>query len=320
MRLDNIVGLLGATLKNAPAITNVQDFSADLQQVRRGTLFFAKKKSDVPEAIKRGAYAIVYEGWIQITDSEIAWIKVEDLRKAAIRLLRFLIIQKQIPLIALDPIALDLARTLIIDKKVSFFEDPFKALEKLEDSSLLLCPLKIAQDLSIQTRQIPIKEPKIIQSYLFETTFIHKDRLYERALLPILFWPEFGKVLSIIDSYDLDWSIANLENFGHFKPIFLGQNYEVVEFGKSDRVLILESSKELLDREREYLIQKASWSDHLFLAKTPYQKEGFLKFGQIDELKKILYNTPSRFILLYARFDDIDIEKIRRHRIEKTFF
>ncbi len=317
MRLDNLVSLIGGELKNSPSITQVSHIGSKPQQIRRGGLFLARDKSQVDEAIKAGAYAIAYEGWIQISDQEIAWIKVPDLQKAALRLIRFLLLQSQIPAVGLDELEWDLANTLIHDRRIHLFEDPFETLHTLQEHrpKLLLYPSHL-KALELSATSLPLVDIQIIQSYLFETSFLFDGRFYERIRLPKLFILALQKLLTLAKAYHFELQFASLEQFPHFQPTFVDHIFTPQEFGKSEMVLILEAKANLLAMEQEYLLSQASWAKSIFLS---YKKIlGFQSYSTIDELKEILYNTPFNFALIHA--SNLDLAKLERPKREQTFF
>ncbi len=317
MRLDNLVSLIGGELQNNPSITQICSFSFRPQQVRRGSLFLVQDQSQIDEAIKAGAYALVYDTPLTIKDKEIAWIKVPNLQTAALRLVRFLLLQSQIPAIGVTPLELDLAKALFHDKKFHIFTDPFTTLHTLQErrATLLLYPAHL-EALHLNTPLLPAVHIHLTQSYLFESSFIFEDRLYERIRLPKIFLPALQKLLSIAKKYGFEPQFGSLESFSHFKPFFVNHTFKPVEFGKSEKVLILEPNEQLVQMERNYLQSKASWAKLLFLSSEKLPNVGY--YSSIDELKEILYNTQFNFALIHSQ--NLDIATLERPRREQTFF
>ncbi len=317
MRLDNLVSLIGGELKNSPSITQISHIGSQPQQIRRGSLFLAKDKSQVDEAIKAGAYAIAYEGWIQISDQEIAWIKVPDLSQAALRLVRFLLLQSQIPAVGVDDLEWDLANTLIHDRRIHLFEDPFETLHTLQEQKpdLLLYPSH-TKALELSTPTLPSIDIRIIQTYLFETSFVIEGHFYERIRLARIFLPPLRKLLALGKEFQFELQFGALERFPHFQPIFVDHTFTPQEFGKSEKVFVLEPDAKLLKKEKEYLLSQAPWAKSLFLSRK--KLPGFRCYSTIDELKEILYNTPFNFALIHTQ--NLDPAILKRPKREKTFF
>ena len=312
MRLQNLVSLIGGELKNQPAITQVTGFSTSLAKLKRGALFFAKDKSQVPQAIKLGAYAIVYEGWIQIQDEEIAWIKVQNLQNAVIKLLRFILIQNQSLLFEVSAIALEYAKSVIIDSKCTFLNDPFSFFEKYEQQPYIFTTKTEAHSLAIDTVSPPKPKIKIIQKLPFTTTFIWQERFYERLEVSPLFFEEFQEVLGFIEQYDLISDFEKVKDFPHFKPHFIDGSFRVVEFGKSDRVIITEPDCALLEKEATFLHQIAPWAKRVQLTINCNVKN----FAIIDiaKLPALLHHSD----FTYALVQDFDITLLEKKQEQKT--
>lgn len=311
MRLDNFVSLIGGELKNTPAISFVNNFKTDATLIQRGDLFFAKNKADIPQAIQKGAYAIVYEGWVQREDSEIAWIKVESLKKALQKLLRYLLVQKRVSLVTLPPLSLELAHYVIGDKDVLLEQDIFTLLDNFDEQKLLLCSQDFAKDFALDYEKAQKEPIQIIQTYLFESSFIFAKQFYERLQIAPLFLQDLQYLLFCIKKFNLLFTFANLKNFPHFQPIFLNANLEPIEFGKSERVLIVESNCNLLQKEKKFLKQHAPWAKQYYCSITK-RCRGFEQ-TTIEELKKILYNGYR-----YTLCEAFAIEKLAKKRFENS--
>ncbi|MRI58870.1 MAG: hypothetical protein C6H99_05115 [Epsilonproteobacteria bacterium] len=305
MRLDNLLHLIGGELKNSPAIKSFQGFSADLEHLKKGDLYFARDRTTIDQAIKGGAYGIVYEGWSQISDEEIPWIKVANLHEALLRLSRFYLIKNRALIYALDPLTFDLAHTLIDHPKASFIkEDLFEILGMLEDVEFLFLHPDLAQKLSLDIAPLPKAQIEPVQEYLFEYSFVYDGRFFERARISPLFAKELELVLGIIKECSFYFDPQRLHHFSHFHPIFVDTHFRPKEFGKSERALIIEPDPALLERERRFLESKAPWAKKLYIAKK--RLEGFEPF---EEIREILYNLPFHYALIGAENFQIDLLK-----------
>ncbi len=314
MRIANLLQICGGELKNTPAIQKINDFLCDPLKIKRGDLFIAKEKSAVPEAIQRGAYGVLYEGWIQISDHEIAWIKVDSLQHALLKLFRFLLLQNATPLYILEPFEISLAK-LVFQEGVLFLESDFCAnIHELRDKKVVLASEKQRAKLALEGN-IPQKEKiEIIQPYLFETTCIFDGNYIERARISPLFLPSLEKCLWLVKRYDIPYSLKAVENFKHFKPHFLDDLFDETEFGKSQKVLITEPDPQLAMSERDFLRKMAPWTRHLFLSHN-ISIEGFTRCNSIDDIREILYNSPWTYALLLDKYPDISYFKKRSREI-----
>ena len=87
MRIDTIVNLVDGELVNSGYISEINQFSNNLKKVKRENLFISNDIEEIKEAIKKGAYGVLFSKDINIIDDEIAWIKVDNIQDALFRLL-----------------------------------------------------------------------------------------------------------------------------------------------------------------------------------------------------------------------------------------
>ncbi|NPA03757.1 MAG: hypothetical protein GXO61_02740 [Epsilonproteobacteria bacterium] len=315
MRLDNLVHLLDGKLHSSPTISSLTSFTSSLSKVSRGSLFFAFEKEHIPEAIKRGAYAIVYEGDVKIVDEEIAWIEVDDLFKATTKLIRFFFIQNGVKIFEVTPATFDLAKALLSSNPNLIFlkEDITLLLDHLEKVKYLITPLNLSFLLNLEKQQIKEKEIVVVSEYLFEISFILEEAYIERLKLSPLFLKELKEVLFIAMENNLNFDLHRVYLFNHFKPFFINSQFEIVEFGKSERVLILEEECTLLPKERSFLEKKAAWAKKIYLTKS-CEVEGFNK---VEEISEVLYNSSFHYALL----EEFEVEKLKKEELkEPTLF
>jgi len=299
MRIDNLLSLIKGELKNSPSIQKIDGISSNAEKIARGDLFLALYKEDIPKAIAKGAYAIVYEGSTPIIDKEIAWIEVKSIDEVAKRIFRFLLIKNNTSIIALDTISLEIAKVIIYDKRALFINGWIDGLENFSSQKYIFLSKEYASKLSLE----PI-EPKrasflkLYQKYLFETSFIFDGIFFERIHLSPFFWENLQKIFWLIEKFNLSFQLENFDNFSHFKPNFINSAFKITEFGKSSRAIITEPSLFLLTKERNYLIAQAPWAKTLFLSQKPL--DGFQTFKDLNKLKDILYNSSFTFALVHT--------------------
>jgi len=321
MRIENLLYLLDGELKSSPSIKKIGGFSCEASLVKRGDLFFAKNKKEIELAVKNGAYSIVFEGWTQIIDNEIAWIKVKNLQNSALKLLRFFLIQNQIPLFRLDYLEYEMAKTLDHSLEILFLEKDFVSnliqLSKKEKKIALIYDNEIFKKLSLDNYEIKTdKKIKILNSYLFETSFIYNNIYYERVNISPLFIKNLDKVLNIFELFFINYHIKNIENLNRFKPIFVDSYFNRLDFGKSDRVLIIENDYDLLQREREFLEEKAKWAKKIYISDKDIKD--FILAKDFDKIRDILYNKNFNFALIGAK--DFDLSSLLKNKKIMSLF
>ena len=135
MRLENIIALTNATLLNSPYVSSFSGITFEAKNLKRGSLFVAKNSDDIELAILNGAYGIIFDAPTQISDNEIAWIKVDDVPTALSRILRFHILDKKIKAYECDQITFKLAKQIITDNSLKLLEnDIYASFKELWDA------------------------------------------------------------------------------------------------------------------------------------------------------------------------------------------
>lgn len=319
MRIENLLYLVGGELKNSPTVSNVANVQLTAKRVKRGDLFFALNKNEIDEAIKNGAYGIVFEGWMQITDPEIAWIKVPSLTKAALKLFRFFLINQRVPIHCITKIAYDLAKEYINESTLLFATgDLLQDLQnfvKKEPLALLVHDHDYLTKLALECEPLEQKELKRTSDYLFTSSFLYDGRYFERVPIAPLLLPHLQTTLDIAATYSLPVTLHQ-PSLKHFSPRFIDANFCLKEFGGSERVLIYESDYDFAKDAKDYLQSKAPWAKTLFFSDK--ELEGFIAIASIEELKEILYNRAFNYALYVGQ--SFDMELLKRQRAQKRLF
>lgn len=273
MNLQNLTALVEGNLTNSPSITAFDDVSFEASKVRRGNLFVALKHEDIELAILNGAYGILFEKPTQITDQEIAWIKVASIDRALLRLLRFHIIEKSPQVFSCDQISLKLAAQILTPNTLVVLDKPLREhiqeLWRLEENQFILfSPKLIDASLFVDAKVISAVQSStmnIVEQTLFETSFIYDDTYYERQLLSPFFIPYLEGVLQFFKQNSLVYQLRNFTPIEHFQAVFTNIHFQVKEFGKSDKVLIFEPDFDLIKAQIKFLKQQANWAKLIYL-------------------------------------------------------
>lgn len=268
MRLENILALTRGALQNDPFIIAFDTISHNARRVKRGDLFIALDPDSISEAIINGAYGIIFDRPTQITDDEIAWIKVDSIDDAMLRLLRFQLIDKQLNVFLCDKVTLGLASQMLTSNDFIVLDDDFLATFKRlwdcdEGSTILYHDGFTDKALFTTSEPMPRYEEEsveIIEQTLFETAFIHKRIFYERQTISPFFLPYLQQLLDFMDHRKIRFRLRTFKSFGHFDPVFVSAALERREFGGSDKVLIFEPDLMLIDAQMQFLRENANWA------------------------------------------------------------
>jgi len=305
MRLENVIALTHATLLNSPYVSDFSGITYEVKSVKRGSLFVAKECSEIELAIQNGAYGILFDSPMQMCDSEIAWIKVDDIATALLKILRFHLLDKNISAYKCDAITLDLSSQISTHERFkSLSGDIYHTFKELweipQDAVVLFSHTFACKDIFTHLEEMPKNADaniSIIEQTLFETSFIYDDIYYERQALSVFFIPFLEILLSLFKERKIDFKINSFKHLSHFEPVFTNKNFEVKEFGTSDKVLIFESDFEFIESQITFLQNQANWAKLVYI----------LPINKIDETQRLAniftYTTQQDIISILKSTD-----------------
>jgi len=298
MRLENILALTDGKVINEPFVKIFANIVFEASRVSRGDLFVCFNENDIEEAIFNGAYGVIFDKPTQISDSEIAWIKVHDISQALKRLLRFKLIEKEVVAYKCDEIVLKLALQVIIERNFIVAEGDIITLTKLlwdieNKTTVLFSPSLTPEDIFSDIKAMPSSFSNVItvmEQTLFETSFIHDNIFYERQLISPFFIPYLEELLYLLNLLKINFRLKKFVPIEHFEAVFTNKKFEIKEFGTSDKVLIFEKNCTIVKNEILYLQKKASWAKTIFLI--PYTHTN--NFQAIDDI--IIYKSENEIL------------------------
>ena len=334
MRLENTLALIQGTLRNDPSITAFDSIAFEPKRVNRGNLFITDDPEMIPEAVANGAYGIVCDKPVEMIDPEIAWIAVDSVENALLRLLRFRLIEKEPEVYRCDPITLKLALQIETPSSVVVLHGPltkiFKQLWECEKHvRILFSPSKTSESIFTTVHDLPKTASEaitIIEQTLFETSFIYNNHFYERQLLSPFFIPYLERLLHFFHSKKIPFRLRHFTPIPHFEAIFTNSALERKEFGASDKVLIFEPSFELVESQIAFLKRQANWARIVYIV--PESKKEFLS-GEANiftyrtkrDIIDILKNGRFHFALIAEQDKSLlDEAKTRREPVQLTLF
>lgn len=309
MKLVNFLALTHGKLVNQPCVSSFENTVFEAHKVKRGDLFFAHDDNDIELAILNGAYGIVFDKPTQISDSEIAWIKVDDIDDAIKRLLRFKLIEKEVVVYECNEIILKLALQVITQTNFIVvhgdINSVFRSLWQIEEgTTILFCPTLNSKDMftNIKTLSTIAIEPiEIMEQTLFETSFIYDNTFYERQLISPFFIPYLAELLHLYKSLKVNFRLRKFTPIEHFEAVFTNKNFEIKEFGTSDKVLIFEQNTTLIESEIRFLHERAPWAKIIIIAPESIQQmqdEKLFRYKHEKEILPILKENSFHFALV----------------------
>lgn len=306
MQITSILDIIDGRLLNHPSISFIYSIKTNPKKVKEGDMFIVKNDEDIPLAIENGAFALIVDKEVKVSDNEIAWIFVHSLENSIIKLVRYLLSNKRLTAFYCNEISFELFEILkkstlhnnikIIPNDLSKF---FKVLDDVEDNDTLICSnqeilnMIYPVNFNFNTKAYDIKN--LTEHSIFETSFSFQERYFSKIKISSLYITEFLDVYSYL-GFDAD--LNKLKKFNKLKPIFVDKMINHTEFGKSDKFLIAQDKEDLVLKEVRYLEKKYSYAKILYLTTKEIDDNKDVDYTFIDSLndlkeylKKVNFNA-----------------------------
>ncbi len=317
MQISSIVDIVGGKLVKSPSISFITQIHTNPLKINEGDLFIASSSQDINTAVLNGAFAILFDFDVDITDKEIAWIKIKDTNIALAKLLRFVLSNKTIKSFYCDDISFEFLNIFSLQKNKNIFflsgniKEDFELLKDTENNQTIFC-LNKKYMLNIQ----PLSQKFVIKKYniqnltvhsLFNTTFSYDGNFFYRLKLSSMYIDYF---LSAYQFLKNDIDLNKLKNFKYFSPIFINKNFEIVDFGKSNKFILANDNINLIDKEIDFLNLKYGYAKVIIIKNFKNDKDLFKQILQLDfnalyvigktqeEIKDILNNHQKNSMTL----------------------
>lgn len=311
MRLENILALTNGNLVNEPFVKKFENIVFNAKTVKRGDFFIAFDESMISDAILNGAYGIMFDKPTQISDTEIAWVKVNSCEEALKKILRFELIEKNINVYSCNEIVLKLAKQVITDPNfIVVYGDIisiYKQLSNLQnETTLLFCPTMSDANLFTDVKELTYDETdavSIMEQTLFETSFIYDNIFYERQLISPFFIPYLEELLHLYKTLDINFRLKSFSQIDHFEAVFVNKKIEIKEFGTSDKVLIFEPNADLIEQEITFLENHATWANLIYILPHSFTQkytdnQSIYTYKNQKDIREILQDKSFHFALI----------------------
>ncbi len=194
MTIENLVNIIGGTIVNNPKVKKVEAATIYPSKVESGDLFFAIDKESANKAVENGAYAIVYDFDLEITDPEIAYIKVNSIKSATINFLRYVNLQKESKIYLFKDVEVSLLK-MIVSRKSSIYtiisnnwQKSFETILNSDYEIYITTSKELATSISPNyLEQEGLASGYIISDSLLKTTFKIDKYIYQNISIPPFF-------------------------------------------------------------------------------------------------------------------------------------
>jgi len=330
MLLENLLTVTGGKLLNDPSISRFNSIELIASKVTRGSLFIAELQEDIDVALDNGAYGILTnEQHINITDKEIAWIYVKDIKKSLTKLLRLWLLKTPRTIFYISTQVLEFLEKIQSSPSILLLngDDEQKSKQILSSSPKqnIFCDDK----LFLKRIGVDIISPKtidvdyeVVDSRVFETSIIIDGTYFDRLLLIPSMIPFLIDAIKIAKSFNSILSINNINFTKSLEPIFVNSLCEIVEFGESDKVLIFASSD--LKCEHLKIFEDIKWIKFKLLLPTKIKfscdiKVSFVAYNLDSELYNEVFKQikKSGYTLIYSETKETFFKKLKSFNLNK---
>ncbi len=327
MRLGSVIDIVGGELINSSSISHFNEVKFDSKSIKNGDLFIAMDKNFIDEAINNGAYGILFDEDIECKKNlDIAFIKVDSIFNASLKLLRLILLSKSYKFYLINSLMFELSQYIITSKKIIFLSESnlinfHKIVTSEDDTIFFSTDENFLNIIWPRYHKIDKKSEKlqVIKEYLFESTISFEDEFIYKAKIAPIFLNDLSKLLNFCTKNSIDFSLKSLNFIKHFEPIFIDKNLFIKDFFKSNRVLIIEPDINLFIKEVSFLIENTKWAKTILFL--PSQKNGIkienIKFFKnTQELIKILKTEDFNFSLI-GGLSSNEIKPLLNKKIEE---
>jgi ferrochelatase len=309
MKIEDILNLTEGILSNTPEVHAIESATAFPSKVGQGDLFFATHNEDIPTAVANGAYAIIYEGTVEIIDDEIAWIRVNSIKESAFRLLRYVLLSKEANFYLLDKHEMSLFKMVLTHKgNVTFLSDTWnKTFEQILNGD---GHLFVSTDTELMrlikpesTKLTKETEGYAVSDTLFKSTFRIGKYIYQDVKLVPFHLEYLLRVIHLCDQYDLPYSIDRIQYTRHFMPLYIDNNLHTVTQGASDKVLIFTDDLSNVIKARDYVRYQTTWVKSVVLTPPKTKVDNVERpywFETVEEAREILTAVHYNYAFVYS--------------------
>jgi len=320
MTIENLINIIGGEIINSPKVTKIDAATIYQSKVELGDLFFAINSEDIKKAIQKGAYAIIFEGKNpEITDNEIAYIKVNSIKEASIKFLRYILVQKESKIYYLEDIESSLLKQISYRKSLVYtilsnnWQKSFETILNSNFNIYITTNKDVTISLSPSYKSLTQQTSGyIISDSLLKTTFKLDKYIYQNIEIPPFFIENLKKVVAFCKNNEIDIDINRIKYTKVFRPYFVDTKLNVAQKGTTDRVLVFISSKKIIDKSIEYLRHQGKWVKSIILTPPKTKLESVDKttwYKTIQEAKEILEKEHFHYAFCYK----LNPEEIIKH-------
>lgn len=320
MKIEDLLNLTGGEVVSNPTVTAINSVSVYPSKIDQGDLFISNDAEEIEKAIQNGAYAIIFsDKSLKITDSEVAWIQVEEIEKAAFKLIRYVLISREASFYLFTEHELSYLKMVVTQKSnLEILPNEWrKVFEKILNADVKMfigtdekLMKTIKPDVSILNKEASCE---IITDTLFKTTFKINGYIYQEKDITPFHVDILKRVVEFCDLYSFLYDLDRVKYTKHFVPVFIDGFLNIMVPSKSDKVAIFVDNLNDVYKAREYVRYNGAWVKTIVLTPPKTKVDGVDRpnwYQDIDEARDILKNAYYNYAFVYA-LDKTMLPKIK---------
>lgn len=328
MVISQLVAITGAKLMNQPSICAVEGLSFSTDKVRRGDLFIARRQKDIKQAVRKGAFAILFDGDYMPIDNEIAWLYAKDLELACGSLGRYLLIHYGLRCVVLDDIECEIAAVLFSsdsvivakENRIAFLEqlsmffnlehdegiDVFESKDRMLDSNLLHCVCATAdffKYIDMESNKIAVSRNlafRLFSSSLFVMRVFYNGHMYSLQL-PAFLFKHIKRLLMLAMMLEITVDLESLNTLESMRRFSFNSNGYIDEYNAGMKTLLVLHNHVYFASFIKYLEENARWAHKMYLFSKKwdiYPKKEYVLFDNPKEAIAHIKRTHAHIVLL----------------------
>ena len=195
MNISNLIELTRAVVLNEGSISSVSSFALSLKELNKACVFFSNDELEIQLALQKGAFVIISENNIKITDKDVFFLKVDEIKLAVLRILRFISEEKGLNFILCSKMELNLCPAFSLNYLHGDIFLDFQTIMKARNDSFIYCDdelylLKLCASYEV-LKQATYK--MIEQGSVFFTSLLCEGLYFKKSSFSIYTSPKFRK-------------------------------------------------------------------------------------------------------------------------------
>jgi len=310
MKIEDLLNLTAGKVFSEPTVTAINSVTVYPSKVEQGDLFISNDQEEIATAIENGAYAVIFsDDSIKIVDDEIAWIKVDEIEKAAFKLIRYVLISREANFYLFSEHELSFMKMIVTQKSnVEILANDWrKMFEKILNSEAKMfigtdetLMKTIKPDVSLLNKEASCE---IISDTLFKVTFKINNYIYQEKDITPFHVDVLQRVVEFCDLHHFPYDLDRVRYTKHFVPVFIDGFLNIKNPSKSDKVAIFTDNLQDVYKAREYVRYNGAWVKTIVLTPPKTKVDGVDRpnwYLDVNEARDILKNAYFNYAFVYA--------------------